>query len=294
MERELPFVPVEKVVVRDEDTHETVVDRGENLDEERLARARKLAETTLRFAKGEQPGTPEIFTTVQGEGRNIGRPVVFARLSNCNLQCSWCDTPYTWVWNERLAGSHDEGRAYDKSQEQVVLTAGQAVDQLSGEKLDRLVITGGEPMMQQRSLAPVFEELRRRNSNQWIEMETNGTIAPNEDTLRLVDQFNVSPKLANSGNELAKRRKDLAMETFVATPKADFKFVVSDPSDLSEVLEIVERYQIPHDRVFLMPEGRTEEEVREHQLELVELCKEYNFNLTTRLHVLIWGAKRGV
>lgn len=256
---------------------------------------RTIGEATLKFAT--QAGTldqPEIFTTVQGEGRNLGRPVVFARLSGCNLQCSWCDTPYTWAFTDAMAEKHDQGVKYDKDAEQIKLTVGEAVDQVSGYPLDRLVITGGEPMQQQKSLVPFIKGLRERNPNQWVEIETNGTIAPNEDMLELVDQFNVSPKLSNSGNELKRRQKDKAMKTLVETPKADFKYVVFGDEDLPELLEQVEKYEIPHDRVFLMPEGRTEEEVTRHQQQLVDVAKENNFNLTTRLHVLIWGAKRGV
>jgi len=256
---------------------------------------RELGSTALRFATEQgNPGEPEIFDTVQGEGRNLGRPVVFARLSNCNLQCSWCDTPYTWVWNERLAAKHDQGEVYSREQEQTKILVGDAVDRINGFNLQRLVITGGEPMIQQKGLAELANGLKANNEDYWVEVETNGTIIPKPETIEAVDQFNVSPKLANSGNDLEKRRKDRAMEAYVASGKADFKFVVFGDEDLPEILELVDRYDIPHDKVFLMPEGRTEEEVERHQKELVQLAIDNNFNVTTRLHVMIWGAKRGV
>lgn len=248
----------------------------------------------LRFATEQGTQNPEIFSTIQGEGRNIGRPVVFARLSGCNLQCSWCDTPYTWAFNEQLAEAHDEGKVYDKEQEQIRIEVGQAIDNITGYELNRLVITGGEPMQQQKGIIELAEGLKENNEDYWIEIETNGTIIPKPETIELVDQFNVSPKLDNSGNELKRRLKDKAMETYANCPKADFKFVVFNDEDLPEILNIVDKYKIPHERVFLMPEGRTEEEVTRHQEELVEVAKDNNFNLTTRLHVLIWGAKRGV
>ena len=254
-----------------------------------------IGQAALRFAR--QEGTtdqPEIFETVQGEGRNLGSPVVFARLSGCNLQCSWCDTPYTWVWNEKLAEKHDEGRTYNRNAEQVKVLVGDAIDQVSGHEIKRLVITGGEPMQQQKALVPFIKGLRERDPNHWVEIETNGTIAPNDEMAELVDQFNVSVKLSNSGNELKRRLRDNALKRFAGLSKADFKFVVYGEQDLGEILELVEGYSIPHSRVYLMPEGRTEEEVKQHQIELVEVAKKYNFNLTTRLHVLIWGAKRGV
>ena len=239
-------------------------------------------------------GEPEIFDTIQGEGRYIGRPVVFARLSNCNLQCSWCDTPYTWAFNEKRASQHDEGKVYDKKKEQTKIEVGDAIDTINGYEIKRLVITGGEPLMQQPSIIELAQGLRDANEDYWVEVETNGTIAPKPELVEVVDQFNVSPKLENSGNLLNKRLKPEALKKFVETGKADFKFVVSRTEDIKEILSIVDESGMPSDRVFLMPEGRTEEEVETHQKILVDLAKEHNFNVTTRLHVLIWGAKRGV
>lgn len=262
---------------------------------ENLRPSGETKETPLRFAVEQgTPGKPEIFDTIQGEGRNIGKPTVFARLSGCNLQCTWCDTPYTWAFTEELAAKHDENKVYNREDEQISVTIGEAKDQISGYPLKRLVITGGEPLSQQKGIVELASGLKADTEDYWIEVETNGTIPPKEDTLELVDQFNVSPKLGNSGNELQRRRKDAALEAFAATPKADFKFVVTGDEDMGEVLEMVDRYNIPAERVFLMPEGRTEEEVKEHQLKLVDIAKTHNFNVTTRLHVLIWGAKRGV
>lgn len=205
-----------------------------------------------------------------------------------------CDTPYTWAFTEGLAEKHDEGKTYVRENEQIKLQVGTAVDLISGYPLKRLVITGGEPMTQQKGIIELIKGLREKEPNHWVEIETNGTIAPNAEMLELVDQFNVSPKLANSGNSLRKRQKSAAYEAFVNTPKADFKFVSSGEADIDEINGLVERYNIPHERVFLMPEGRTEAEINEHQRALVEIAKRENYNLTTRLHVQIYGAKRGV
>ena len=169
-----------------------------------------------------------------------------------------------------------------------------AVRNIDGYPMKRLVITGGEPMMQQATIPGLIRGLREETEDYWVEIETNGTIVPTKDMLELVDQFNVSAKLENSGNPEKKRRKSKALEAFARTDKADFKFVVFGENDLAEILELVEEYEIPHERVFLMPEGRTPEEVKEHQENLVELAKKENFNVTTRLHVLIWGKKRNV
>jgi 7-carboxy-7-deazaguanine synthase len=259
----------------------------EVIDPERVA---ALGGRVLNFAVHE--GGPEIFYTVQGEGRHLGEPSVFARLSNCNLQCNWCDTPQTWNW----IGTnfvHDEGIKYDREAETVRVEIGDAVDQITGYKCRRVVITGGEPLLQRKALAPFIDELRARNPNQWVEIETNGTIPPGELAGR-VNQFNVSPKLANSGNSVSRRRKNPALSAFAALPNADFKFVVTGPADVEEINELVGQYGIPPERVYLMAEGRTPEDITTRQQELVEVCKTNNYNLTTRLHVLIWGPKRGV
>lgn len=241
-----------------------------------------------------QDGQPEIFDTIQGEGRYMGRPVVFARLSGCNLACSWCDTPYTWVFSERLAKKHDKGEIYDKQAEQTIISVGDAIDYINGFEIKRLVITGGEPLIQQNKIIELAQGLRDANEDYWVEVETNGTITPKAETFDVIDQFNVSPKLANSGNLLNKRYKIDTLKAFANSGKADFKFVVSNNRDIEEILTIVNESGIAHDRVFLMPEGRTKEEVEANQLKLVDLAKQNNFNVTTRLHVLIWGAKRGV
>jgi 7-cyano-7-deazaguanosine (preQ0) biosynthesis protein QueE len=251
----------------------------------------RIGSTVISFAN--MNNAPEIFYTVQGEGRHIGEPAVFARLAGCNLQCSWCDTPYTWNWND-TDYYHDEGKKYDKDEQIIQLTVGEAVDNITGYKANRLVITGGEPLMQQDKITDLITGIRLKDPNFIVEIETNGTIAPTEELTELVDQFNVSPKLSNSGNITKKRHKKKALEAFAGIPHADFKFVVSDDEDIAELKEMVEDYKIPHPRVYLMAEGRTPTKVEAKQLKLVEVAKDNNFNLTTRLHVLIWGAKRGV
>lgn len=254
----------------------------------------RTGELVLRFAVDQNdPTKPEIFDTIQGEGRNIGTPVVFARLSGCNLQCSWCDTPYTWAFSDSLASKHDEGVAYSKSDEQISLHTGEAIDQISGYPIKRLVITGGEPMLQQKGIAQLVADLKKEDPNYWVEIETNGTIVPSPEMLLVIDQFNVSPKLSNSGNNSEKRDREGAMKVFAGTPKADFKFVVSDKADILDILELTDHYDIKPNKVFLMPEGRTEEEVQSNSEQLVEVAKHLGFNVTTRLHILIWGPARG-
>ena len=89
-------------------------------------------------------GEPEIFHSIQGEGVTAGTPSVFLRLSTCNLACTWCDTRYTWDWD-----NHD----YDR--EVVALDAEDVEQRILGFRCPHLVITGGEPLIQQKALAPL-------------------------------------------------------------------------------------------------------------------------------------------
>ena len=243
----------------------------------------------------------EIFSTVQGEGPNTGIPVIFLRLQLCNLQCTWCDTPYTWNW-EGTDFTHTtkdyEQVKYDPRKEIEIRTPEEIhakVKFLAGKNIHHVVLTGGEPLLQQRSKA--FQVLLRLldTSGFHIEVETNGTITPSEDTQAFISQYNVSPKLANSNNSLVNRRKDKPYKFYTEHPKAYFKFVVTGEEDIAEIQEIQAQYDIPSSKILLMPEGRTEEETKKRAQELVELCKEYGYRFCNRLQVWIWdGALRGV
>jgi 7-carboxy-7-deazaguanine synthase len=252
-----------------------------------------LGNFVLNFSKLEDG--PEIFYTLQGEGASLGKPSTFARLSACNLQCNWCDTPNTWVFTPKLAEKHDDGEVYDRAAETVTLGIGEAVDRILEKPGKRLVLTGGEPLLQRKALVPFINELRERSPGHWVEVETNGTIPPGEELTDLVNQFNISVKLANSGNSEKRRRKSLALTALADMPHANFKFVVADPvADMPEVDELVSQYEIPSDRVYLMPEGRGPEEVNVGLRGLAEVCKARGYNLTPRMHIDIWGDKRGV
>ena len=131
-------------------------------------------------------GAPEIFESIQGEGASAGVPSTFVRLAVCNLQCSWCDTAYTWDWKE-----------YERANQVLQISAAAVVDAVAGRRPRNVVVTGGEPLAQRHALAGLMRALREHGYR--IEVETNGTIPPGELT-GLVDQWNVSPKLASSGN----------------------------------------------------------------------------------------------
>lgn len=132
-------------------------------------------------------GQPEIFHSIQGEGVSQGTPCVFLRLAGCNLACSWCDTAYSW--NGTVPGMR--------------LAPEKAAELVLHYPCRRLVLTGGEPLIQQKAL-PVLLRLLPDHA---VEMETNGTIMPDTELLKRVTQFNVSPKLPHSGNNDVKTWK---------------------------------------------------------------------------------------
>ncbi len=136
--------------------------------------------------------------------------------------------------------------------------------------------------------------LREKEPSSWFEIETNGTILPKPEFDELINQYNVSPKLENSGNESTLHERPVVYQFYAANPKALFKYVITDEQNLEEVLVLVQKYQIPNNKVFLMPEGVTPEQLKSKQQWLIEICKQHGFRFTDRLHVHVWGAKRGV
>lgn len=224
----------------------------------------------------------EIFgPTIQGEGPNVGRRCAFLRLSGCNLTCTWCDTPYTWDW-EGL-----NGERFDKESETHPATIYDIHYQLTGMGVRLVVISGGEPMIQQDNLTPLVERLRASGIE--VEIETNGTITPRDIN---PTRFNVSPKLAHS---LVREKKRIKPDTLHAyTGRAIFKFVCQQPDDLDEVDQIVHDARIPIGDVWIMPEGRDPVTLQNHARAITDTAIERGYNITPRLHVMTWGNRRAV
>jgi organic radical activating enzyme len=239
-------------------------------------------------------GQPEIFHSIQGEGRNLGQDVVFCRLSECSLACSWCDSPQSWCYTQSKANQHEDGVVYDRAENQTQVSIDSLVESVKSYDEPHIVITGGEPLLQQRVLPAFIKKLRNENPDFYVEIETNGTIRPNDEMAELVNQWNVSPKLSNSGDSERRRIKAKALQKFTELPNADFKFVVSSEQDVEEILTLLDEYEVPADRVFLMPLGRTREELAETEPLVKELAQTLNMNFSTREHINRWGDKRGV
>lgn len=226
-------------------------------------------------------GLPEICYSVQGEGVNLGKPAVFLRLGHCNLACTWCDTKYTWDWEQ-----------YDPGQQLTEMSANEIEHEISRHNCRHLVVTGGEPMIQQKPLLALLRSLK--NGGWAIEIETNGTIVPDPQLVDLVDYWSVSPKFGNSGNLPSRREIPEAYRFFANLRSCHFKYVIQQEDDLTEVQNLNAKYKVDPLRTILMPEAVDRDVLLDRGAWLVELCKSHGYLFSTRLQVLIWGNRRGV
>lgn len=232
----------------------------------------------------------EIYGPVkQAEGKSVGATVSFLRLAGCNLACSWCDTPYTWNW---IGTKFKHTEKFDKKKEVHKYSVDAVRKKLNDLRVHRVVISGGEPFLQQSTLIPLLKKLKSDCYD--IEVETNGTVRPMVEFLDLVDQINCSPKTNNSGedNRSSMRERPATLKLLSASPKVNFKFVVSSKDDMSEILSLVEKYDMTE--VYLMPKGNTRKEQLSRQSLVLDLCREYDFKFSPRLHVLEFNNQRGV
>ena len=218
----------------------------------------------------------QVFFTFQGEGQSIGKPAVFLRLHFCNLQCNWCDTKYTW-----------DKKSKEFWQESEDWTLQDTTDEITQHPTRRLVITGGEPMLQQDIISQLLDLIP-----DWeVEIETNGTIPPLP-SLAEKCQFNVSPKLENSTNTKHSRYKPDVLKVFNKLPNTTFKFVVQTPADLEEVGAICHDLNLYQDKIIIMPEGVAQDEITKLALAVSDQVKAKGWRLLPRLQVMIWGEKR--
>lgn len=236
----------------------------------------------------------EIFESIQGEGPSIGNTCIFLRLSTCNLKCSWCDTKYTWDWEN-----------YDFNKEVKEINVEEIVERINNfPNITNIVITGGEPLLQQDKLVLLLKIIKNKKNiedinykSHKIEIETNGTIIPSKDLIKLIDQWNVSPKTSNSLNE----KLGINLEKFYSKTlpffkhigNAFFKFIVDQPKDIKEIELFIKKYDLPIKRVILMPQSTAKEDLLEKSAWLGKFAKENNYIFSTRLHVLLWDNQRG-
>ena len=233
-------------------------------------------------------GKPEIFYTLQGEGKNTGLPSVFIRLSLCNLHCKWCDTPYTWNW-ENTPWETSTNKKYLKSQEIITLTPAEVIEYLTAYPCENFVITGGEPLIQQAEIEQLKNLLSPTST---IEIETNGTISPNKLSNTHQIQYNVSPKLSHSGNETYLALPEESLSWFASNKNTVFKFVIEKEEDLKEIQKLEALFDIQREKIILMPKGTESSAIRNSSLDLSAICLRDGYRFSDRLHVHLWGNSR--
>jgi organic radical activating enzyme len=169
-----------------------------------------------------------------------------------------------------------------------------ALDDSPSTGIDRVVITGGEPMLQRVGLGPLLTMLHRNGI--YVEVETNGTLTPTDHLLDVVDQWNVSPKLPHSGVDQAKAWKPDTLRALADTNCAVLKVVCQTAADVDLLCEMIENHRLPFEpsEVWVMPEGVNVLTIETHAQWIAEAAIARGYNLTTRLHVSVWGNKRGV
>lgn len=226
----------------------------------------------------------EIFYSIQGEGRWAGYPALFIRLAYCNLGCIWCDTRFTW----------DKDRLETGPRLSVLEVASRALSILP-DGIDRTqihaVITGGEPMLHQAQLPGLTDAMTTAGFT-FFEIETNGTITPNQLLRERISWWNCSPKLTNNGLTVEENLFPETLKSIADTQRADFKFVVRTLGDIEELIATYLPL-LPRDRIMLMPEGSHTGAQAAAMPLVIEACREFGFRFSPRLHIMAWGNERG-
>ena len=226
----------------------------------------------------------ELYSSIQGEGQFAGTPSVFVRTTGCNLRCWFCDTPFT-SWKPE--GPH--------------VAIDDLIRQVQAFEIKHVVLTGGEPLLQPDSVL-LCEQLL--TAGHFVTIETAGTVFRHTPA----SLMSISPKLENSSPSRSdsidaarwqarheqSRSQPEVIARLIAASDYQFKFVVDAPSDLVEITAYLSAWpQVPGERVWLMPQARTREELaaRSDWLEAEALRLGYRFS--SRWQIAEFGNQRG-
>jgi len=257
--------------------------------------------------KGNKIRVSEIFSSIQGEGATTGLPSIFLRVTGCNLLCGnpdpqglkdkkqediekgdnaeWlCDSIEVWTQGDEYNTKKLGKKLYDDYKQEFLNGA-------------QIVLTGGEPLLQQDQYPALLESLRRELTiKPRVEVETNGTVVP--ETPQIIDNYNLSPKLSNSGMPGSRRINEAAMKKFSDLgwqDNATFKFVVTKEEDVEEIInDYVDPFELPKKHVWLMPGCGNIEKFEKTGPMVAELCKEHGFQFSSRLQINLWNEVTGV
>lgn len=222
----------------------------------------------------------ESFASIQGEGKTIGVPSVFWRFQYCGGTCVFCDTAEVWK----------KGTAYTYPELfKLFLDAGYF--RLLDARTHHLIITGGDPLIQQKQIVGFMRYCEQQGEpvGQWfIECENQAELMPSPEFCELIDLWNISPKLANSGMSVGKRIKPDVIRRHVNFHNAIFKFPVATEADMAEVLEFQRSFSIQSGRIYLMPICSTRVQHEEVGAIVAACAMRYGFRFSARLQVVLW------
>ena len=210
-----------------------------------------------------------------------------------------CDIPQTWNWIGTDL-EHQDDIKYDPETEIIEMSADEIIKQIqeirSRYKINRVILTGGEPLVQQKNTEFVKLINILVQENLIIEVETNGTIIPDKTIDNCISQFNVSPKLSGSGNTLKQRIRPRVYQFFIDLfnnyQDVEFKFVINDDKDLVEVEDLRTEFNIPRKMISLMPQCVTQEEAIKTSKWLMEKCMETGYKFCPRIQIYVYGNER--
>jgi organic radical activating enzyme len=222
--------------------------------------------------------------TIQGEGVNMGVPAAFLRMQYCTQNCIWCDTQEVWRFGNPycfpelfdLMDKYDMRKKFQNGQ--------------------HLVLTGGSPLRQQEALVKFIKEIWiHYNTSPTIEIENECTLMPSKDMMRIVDVWNNSPKLSNSGNPKALRYQPEILRMLSILDNSWFKFVITGESDWKEIeRDFLDPGLINREQIILMPEGADQERLNENKKFVVDMAIQQNVRYSTRMQVDLWNTATGV
>lgn len=241
--------------------------------------------------KKDRPDNPyvleiaELFAnTIQGEGINIGHPATFLRVQHCTMNCIWCDTQEVWRY----------GNPYTFDEIYALMEETGTVNAL--EQGQHLVLTGGSPLKQQKALSLFIRKfVERFEFKPYIEIENECTILPQPDFEEMVDCWNNSPKLENSGNLDIVRYQPRILKFLSNLENSWFKFVVTNDDDWAEIeVDFLATDLIKRNQIILMPQGATRTELKKNQEKVVEIAIRENVRYSSRQHIELWDKRTGV
>ncbi len=242
---------------------------------------------------GNQPGETfllnECYASIQGESSLVGTPTVFVRLYSCNLRCAWCDSVYAVE-----GGDYQEVQVADVVERVRRLTAG---DGRRGG-ISHVCWTGGEPLLQWRSVAKVIEALPAHFVHS---METDGEVdlGPFDAAMasRRADgrvRYIMDIKCPGSAMVAKKAYENLRF----LRPVDEVKFVLLDRADYEFARDVVRRHEIPAATILFSPvnpANRVKEGLDAAQLAGWILEDRLDVRLQPQIHKFLWpGKERGV